>query len=425
MGRISQAKGQGGYDKYLLFYVISARSSGIAWPFLIYEEIKEGGCDRMLDKSYLYTPGPTPVPPQVVAAMGQPMVGHRGDVFAGLYGEIAEKAKAVFQTSNDLYVLTTSGTGGLETAIANTVTSGDRVLALVTGNFGERFAKLASAYGAEVTRLEFPVGTALDMERVSETWRTEGPFKLVLATHNETSTGVTNDIAALGQYVDKTDALLLVDAVSSMGAMDIRTDDWHVDIMVTGSQKALMLPPGLALVSVSSKAWPIIEANGGIRFYFSLLEARKSFVNKNTPWTPAVSLFYGLNAALDMILQEGLTNVFLRHARMAAAARAGAKALGLSLLADDAVASHTVTAILPGTATTAGNLSKILQRDMGVSFAGGQGELKGKLLRIGHMGYCSEMDVVMAIAALEMALYKGGMTVDLGSGVKAAEQVLL
>ncbi|NMB44789.1 MAG: alanine--glyoxylate aminotransferase family protein [Firmicutes bacterium] len=378
----------------------------------------------MLDKKYLYTPGPTPIPPQVTAAMARPMIGHRGQEFAGLHGEIVEKAKVIFQTTNDLYVLTTSGTGGLETAIANTVTPGDRVLALVTGNFGERFAKLASTYGGLVTKLEFPWGTTINMEQVDEVWKAKGPFKLVLATHNETSTGVTNDIAALGEYFANTESLLLVDAVSSMGAMDIRTDEWHVDIMVTGSQKALMLPPGLALISVSPKAWPIIEANSGVRFYFSLLEARKSFDQCNTPWTPAVALFYGLDAALDLILAEGLDNVFQRHARMAAAVRAGARALGLGLLADDSVASHTVTAVLPDLDIGTDTLSKILQEDMGVMFAGGQGQLRGRLLRIGHMGYCSELDVLMAIAALEMALYKAGIAIDLGAGVKAAEALL-
>lgn len=379
----------------------------------------------MLNKHYLHIPGPTPVPPQVIAAMGQPIIGHRGESFAKLHGEIVEKAKRVFQTSNDLFVLTTSGTGGLEAAVANTITPGNKVLALVTGNFGERFAKLATTYGAEVTRLQFAAGTAIDMEQVDAIWQAKGPFKVVLATHNETSTGVTNDIAALGEYVDGTDALLLVDAVSSMGAMDIRTDDWHVDIMVTGSQKALMLPPGLALVSVSPKAWPIIETNGSPRFYFSLLEARKSFGTKNTPWTPAVSLFYGLNASLDMILEEGLANVFARHARMALATRAGTKALGFGLLAGDAIASHTVTAIVPEGAITAGDLSKILRQDMHITIAGGQGELKGKILRIGHMGYCSELDAIMVIAALEMALYKAGIAIELGSGVRAAEQALV
>ncbi len=380
----------------------------------------------MLDKNYLYTPGPTPIPPQVAAAMSQPMMGHRSREFADLHAQIAEKAKQVFQTTNDLFVLTSSGTGGLETAIANTVSPGDRVLALITGNFGERFAKIAAAYGAEVTKLEFPWGTAVDMEEVAQVWEKEGPFKVVLATHNETSTGVTNDIAALGSFLADTDALLLVDAISSMGAMDIRTDEWHVDLMVTGSQKALMLPPGLALISVSPKAWQMIERNSGVRFYFSLLEARKSFANNNTPWTPAVSLFYGLDAALDLILGEGLSQVFQRHARMAAAARAGVRALGLQLLAeDDGIASHTVTAFLPGAEISAGDLSKMLKQEMGVSFAGGQGKLKGKLLRLGHMGYCTELDVVMAVAALEMALFKMGAPVELGAGVKAAQQALV
>ncbi|HHV94347.1 MAG TPA: alanine--glyoxylate aminotransferase family protein [Firmicutes bacterium] len=379
-----------------------------------------------MDKNYLYTPGPTPIPPQVAAAMSQPMIGHRGQDFAELHAQIVEKAKQVFQTGNDLFVLTTSGTGGMETAVANTVSPGDRVLALITGNFGERFAKIASTYGAEVTKIEFPWGTAVDMKEVARVWEEQGPFKVVLATHNETSTGVTNDIAALGSFLADTDALLLVDAVSSMGAMDIRTDEWHVDLMVTGSQKALMLPPGLALISVSPKAWPVIEANTGVRFYFSLLEARKSFANYNTPWTPAVSLFYGLDTSLDLILAEGLPQVFRRHARMAAAARAGVKALGMQLLVeDDAIASHTVTAFLPGSEISAGDISKLLKQQMGVTFAGGQGKLKGKLLRIGHMGYCTELDVILAVAALEMTLHKLGVPVELGVGVRAAEKALL
>ncbi|NLK08931.1 MAG: alanine--glyoxylate aminotransferase family protein [Firmicutes bacterium] len=379
----------------------------------------------MLDKHYLYTPGPTPMPPAVAAAMGQPMTSHRSSGFAKLYGAIVEKAKAVFQTGNDLYVLTSSGTGGLEAAVANTISSGDKVLAIVVGNFGERFARLAEIYGADVTRVQSSPGETFDMTDVEKAWEEKGPFKIVLATHNETSTGVTNDIAPLGRFVGQTEALLLVDAISSMGAVDIRTDEWQVDVMVTSSQKALMTPPGLALLSISAKAWPIIEANKSPRFYFNLLEARKSFGTKNTPWTPAVSLFYGLNAALEMILQEGLPNVFHRHHRMAKAARAGSQGLGFGFLADDCTASHTVTAIVPPQGVEAAGLSKALQQNMHVSFAGGQGDLKGKILRISHMGYCSELDVLTAIAALEMGLMKMGQDIEPGSGVKAAGLALL
>lgn len=379
----------------------------------------------MLDKPYLYTPGPTPVPPRVKAAMNQPMMGHRSQAFAALHGRVVEKAKQVFQTKNDLFILTNSGTGGLETAIANTVSPGDKVLAISTGNFGNRFADMAAAYGGDVTRLEFEWGTAFDINRVEEVWKKEGPFKVVLATHNETSTGVTSDIASLGKLVGPSDALLLVDAVSSMGAMDIRTDEWQVDVMITGSQKALMLPPGLALVSVSPKAWPVIEANQNSCFYFSLVRARQAFEKKNTAWTPAVSLIYGLDAALDMLLEEGLPEVYARHKRMALAARAAMRALGLELLADDAVASHTVTAVKPGEGFPVEEIRRALRDNWKVTFAGGQGKMKGHLFRIGHMGYCSELDVVTAIAALEMALHKIGAPVELGAGVKAAQMALL
>jgi len=256
------------------------------------------------EKQYLMIPGPTPIPPAVMAAMSRPVIGHRSDDFAKLHQRIEEKIKMVFQTKNDVFILTNSGTGGLETAIANTVSPGDKVLALITGNFGERFANIARTYGAEVEEVNFGWGKDVDLATVADKLAANANYKVVLATQNETSTGVLNDIAGIGALVAKTNALFLVDGVSGVGGIEIKTDEWNVDILVTASQKAFMLPPGLAMLSVSEKAWSVIEKNSSPRFYFSLPAARKSFAKWNTAYTPNVTLFMGLEAALEMMLNE-------------------------------------------------------------------------------------------------------------------------
>jgi len=366
------------------------------------------------EKQYLMIPGPTPIPPAVTAAMTRPVIGHRSEEFARLHQEIEEKIKKVFQTGNDVFILTNSGTGGLETAIANTVSPGDRVLALITGNFGERFAAIAKAYGK-----------AVDLAVVADRLAGGADYKVVLATQNETSTGVLNDIAGIGALVAKTNALLLVDGVSGVGGAEIKTDEWNVDILVTASQKALMLPPGLAMVSVSEKAWGVIEKNPSPRFYFSLPAAKKSFAKWNTAYTPNVTLFMGLNAALDLMLAEGLENVYARHLLLARAARAAMKALGLRLLAEESYASPTVTAVYAPGGTGADELRKILKNEYGVTFAGGQGILKGKIFRIAHMGFAGKLDILIAVGALEMALAKAGCPVELGAGVRKAQETFL
>jgi L-aspartate aminotransferase apoenzyme (EC 2.6.1.1)/phosphoserine aminotransferase apoenzyme (EC 2.6.1.52) len=290
-------------------------------------------------------PGPTPIPPAVMAAMSRPVIGHRSDDFIQLHRSIEEKIKMVFQTKNDVFIFTNSGTGGLETAIANTVSPGDKVLALITGNFGERFANIARAYGADVEEINFGWGKDVDPAVVADKLAANADYKVVLATQNETSTGVLNDIAGIGALVAKTNALFLVDGVSGVGGIEIKTDEWKVDILVTASQKAFMLPPGLAMMSVSEKAWGVIEKNNSPRFYFSLPAARKSFAKWNTAYTPNVTLFMGLEAALEMMLNEGLANVYARHILLARATRAAVRALKLNLLAEDRCASPTVTAV--------------------------------------------------------------------------------
>lgn len=380
----------------------------------------------MQDKKYLMIPGPTPVPPTVVAAMSQPLIGHRSDDFAKLHEQIVGKLKKVFQTDNDIFILTNSGTGALETAIANTVNPGDKVLALITGNFGERFAKIAKAYGAQVDEVQFVWGRDVDLNVVQEKLSADPGIKIVLATQNETSTGVTNDIAGIGALVAKTPALLLVDGVSGIGAIEHKTDQWGVDMLCTASQKALMLPPGLSMITVSEKAWRIVNDNQSPRFYFSLPAAKKVYDKWNTAYTPGVSMFLGLDAGLDMMLAEGLDNVYARHALLAKAARSAAKALGLKLLAEDErYASNALTAIWSPEGIGADDIRKVLKKQYGITFAGGQDKLKGKIFRIAHMGFSDKMDILIAVSALEMALAQVGYSVVLGAGVKAAQEVFL
>jgi aspartate aminotransferase-like enzyme len=376
------------------------------------------------DKQYLYIPGPTPVPPAVVTAMTKPVIGHRSSDFSHLYRGVVAKLQAVYQTENDLFVLSNSGTGAMEMALANTVNPGDKVLSLITGFFAERFARIAAACGAEVERLEFPWDGPIDLARVEEKLREED-YRAVLVTHNETSTGVVNDIAGLGKLVAKTDALLMVDAVSSLGGVDIKTDEYQLDMVVTSSQKALMLPPGLAAISVSPKAWGRVEKCKEPRVYFSLADYRKTMVKGHTPWTPAVTLLYGMDAALDMILAEGLPRVFARHERLGRAVRAGMRGVGLELVAPDECASPTVTAVWAPPGVDPDQLRKIMREELGFVMAGGKGSLAGRIFRFGHMGYVGEFDVITGLAAVEMGLVKLGYPVQLGAGVAAAQRVLL
>ena len=378
----------------------------------------------MKGKQYLMIPGPTPIPPEVTAAMSMPIIGHRSDDFAKFYSIVVGKVKEVFQTKNDLFVLTNSGTGAMETAVANVINPGDRVLALVTGNFGERFANIAKAYGADVDEVNFEWGKEVDLGVVKEKLGS-GSYKAVLATQNETSTGVANDIAGISALVSGTDALLMVDGVSGMGGIELKTDEWKVDIAITASQKAFMLPPGLSMISINDKAWKIIDQNSSPCFYFSLPAAKKSIAKWNTPYTPNVSLIFGLNAALDMMLEEGMKNVYERHLLLARAARAAIKALGLKLLAEDHCASPTVTAAYAPEGYDGDSLRKVLRKQYGIVFAGGQGNLKGKIFRIAHMGYADKMDIIIAIGGLEMALAQIGYHVEPGAGLRAAEKVFL
>ncbi|MGE5552591.1 MAG: pyridoxal-phosphate-dependent aminotransferase family protein [Betaproteobacteria bacterium] len=377
------------------------------------------------EKVHLHIPGPSPVPPQVQRAMTRPMIGHRSGDFSKLVTRLGEETKRLFQTSGTVLTLTGSGTAGMEACVAGVVAPGDEVLCLVSGVFGERWAKIAQAYGAKVTRLDVKWGRPIDPQQVAVKLAENPRLKAVFATQNETSTTVQNDIAAIGAYVAKTDAVFVVDCVSSLGGVDFRMDEWQVDLAVAGSQKCLMLPPGLALVAVSEKAWRVIEGTRSSRFYLDLLAYRDSLAKATTPYTPAVSLYFGLETALALLFEEGLENSFRRHDLMKRMVRRAIRALGLSLMAEDAWASATVTGVWGPEGIAPDELRSTLKKRYGVVLAGGQKDLTGKIFRIGHMGYTTPYDLLGVIAALELGLKELGYPVTLGAGVAAAQAELL
>ncbi len=352
------------------------------------------------------------------------MIGHRTSEFRVLMEEVTDGLKRVFQTDNDVIILSSSGTGAMEAAVANMINPGDRVLAVTVGRFGERWVKLASVYGAAVERLDFQWGQAADPDVLRE--RLQRPdaedIRAVLLTQNETSTGVCNDIQALAAVVREHGALVIVDAISGLLAIDLRTDEWGVDVVVGGSQKAFMLPPGLGFLSVSPRAWDAVEKCSQPRFYFDLTAARRSLEDRQTPYTPAVNLFVGLREALAMVFEEGLENVYARHARLARAVRAAVGALGLRLFADPAYASNVDTAVDVPSGIDGAGLLGMMNDGYDITIAGGQGPLKGRIFRIGHVGYVFERDILATIAALELSLRRAGMPVELGTGVAAAQK---
>jgi len=352
----------------------------------------------------LRIPGPTPVPDEVLQAMAKQMINHRGPEFVQLLNDVTAKLKQIFQTKGDVLVLTGAGTGGLEAAIVNTLSPGDKVLSTSIGVFGDRFTKIAQQFGAEIIALDFEWGKAADIDTIRRALQAEPKIKAVLVTHNETSTGVTNDLASISSVVKEFDKLLLVDAVSSLGSIDLPVDDWHCDVTITGSQKGWMVPPGLTMVSVNEEAWQAYAKAKMPRFYWDFTKAKSSLEKGQTPWTPAVSIVFALQVALDMMLKEGLANIVARHARVGKAAREGIKSLGLSLFAEESHASNTVTAVAVPEGLDVKKLRKILKEEHQVVLAGGQQKLDGKIFRIGHLGWVNEKDIEAVISALKMAL---------------------
>jgi len=355
----------------------------------------------------LRIPGPTPCPEEVLRAQSKQMINHRGKEFSVIIRKVTEQLQRCFQTKGDVLILTGSGTGGLEAAVVNTLSPGDKVLCVSIGAFGDRFADIAKAYGADVKKLSFDWGLPADPDAVRQALKEDKAIKAVIVTHNETSTGVTNDIKSIAAVVKEFDRLILIDGVSSVSSIDLPVDAWQLDVVVTGSQKGWMTPPGLAMVSMSQKAWQAYDKARMPKVYWDLGRARKIFDEKGqTPWTPAVSTLYALDVGLDLIEKEGLHNVFIRHARVARAARDGAKSLGLTLFPKESHASNTVTAINVPQGVDGKKLLQILREQHQVVLSGGQQKLEGKIFRIGHLGWVAESDMAVVISALKDALLR-------------------
>jgi len=375
-------------------------------------------------KNYLLTPGPTPLPPEVCEAQARPIIHHRTPQFQAVLKEVEEGLKLVFQTSNDVFILTSSGTGAMEAAVVNLLSPGDTALCVQGGKFGERWAELCKPYGINAEVLDAEWGTAVSPSEIEKRLKANPKIKAVFTTLCETSTGVTVDIEAIGRVVKNTAAVLVVDAISGLGAIDIKCDAWSVDVCVSGSQKGLMLPPGLAFLSTSKKAWDMVMSSKSPKYYFDLKAAKKALDKTDTAFTPAISLVMALAEALKMMKQDGLETIFARHKKMADATRAAVKALGLELFAPTA-ASDAVTAVKVPEGMDGEKLVKAMRDTYGVTIAGGQSELKGKVFRIAHMGYIEEFDIIAGISCLEKVLHQMGYKFQMGSGVKAAEEVFL
>ena len=380
----------------------------------------------MQDKQMLMIPGPTPVPERVLLAMTRHPIGHRSSEFSPVVTETTENLKWLHQTKHDVLTLCVSGTGAMEAAIINFLSPGDRVLVGSNGKFGDRWAQMSKVFGLEVDMITAEWGQPLDPEafRTKLEADTDKQIKAVIVTHSETSTGVLNDLEMINRHVKSHEqCLIIVDAVTSLGAINIPIDEWGLDVVASGAQKGYMVPPGVGFVCVGPKAWSAYETAKLPRFYFDLGKYKKATDKNSTPFTPPVNLMFGLQAALQMMKEEGLENIFARHARLTQATRAAVKALGLPLFAADENASTAVTAIAP-TGVEADQIRAIMKKRFDIALAGGQDHMKGKLFRIGHLGFVCDRDILAAISALEASLRELGYEkITPGAGVSAAARV--
>jgi len=382
-------------------------------------------------KNYLLTPGPTPIPPRVLETMARPIIHHRTPEFQKIIQEVEEDLKYVYQTKNEVLIFAASGTGAMEGAVINLLSPGDKALVVRGGKFGERFGEICRAYGIEFTAIDVEWGKAVDPEIIRNileederrTANHERRIKAVYTTLCETSTGVATDIEAIGKILKNYEAGLVVDAISGLAAVPIKTDEWGVDVVISGSQKGLMIPPGLAFVSVSPKAWALVEKSTLPKYYFDFKAYRKALDKIDTPFTPAVNLIIALREALKIIKEEGLDVIFERHKKMAFAVRSAVKAMGLELFSPDAY-SDAVTAVRVPQGIDGAKLVKTMRDKYGVGIAGGQAELKGKIFRIATMGYIAVTDLIVCVSTLETALSEMGYKFQLGSGVRALEETL-
>ena len=373
-------------------------------------------------KYRLLTPGPTPVPEETLLELAKPLFYHRSSEFRRIHKEVHADLQTVFCTKNPVLLLTSSGTGSLEAALVNCAPAGSKVICLSAGRFGERWANLCKAFGIEAISVTAPYGRAVQPEQLQQALKAHSDAVAVCSTLSETSTGVGHDIQAFGKLVAPTPAVLLVDAISGLAAMECRVDDWHIDLCCAGSQKAFMLPPGLAFVSVSDKAWQTIDKNPNRRsFYFDLKKARSKLETFDTPYTPAHTMVRALRLSLKKIVAEGMEQLWQRQARFAAAARAGFEALGMELFASPPNTALTVAKCPP---EIDGNvLLEKLEKQYGLKLANGQDSLKGKIVRLGHMGYMDQFDILAALAGIELVLKEMGHLVEIGKAITAAQRV--
>ena len=376
-------------------------------------------------KRYLLAPGPTQVPPEVLLAMAKPILHHRGPEFAALFAEIRQDLKWLVQTQADVLTLVSSGTGAMEAAVSNFLSPGDKALCVNGGKFGERWGRLCKTFGVEATEIKVEWGQAVDPQAVAGALKQDPSIKAVYIQASETSTGVAHDTRAIADIVrSREQTILVVDAITALGVFDLKTDDWGIDVLVAGSQKALMLPPGLAFVSVSDKAWRFADKAKNAAFYFNLKKEREAQQKNQTAYTAGVSLMVGLKEVLGMLKAEGLGNIFARHARLAHAMREGMKAAGLSLFPKQSP-SDALTVVCAPDGVDGQAVYKNLREQYGITAAGGQDHLKGKIFRISHMGYIDTFDVIQALAATEMVLKGLGYPIKLGAGVGKAQELLL
>lgn len=375
-------------------------------------------------KQYLLSPGPTPIPNEVALAMSRTIIHHRTPEFAQSLNEAREGLKQLFGTRHDVLMLASSGTGAMEAAVANLFSPGDKVLVVNGGKFGERWLRISEAFGLDVVEIKVEWGKAVEVSAIERELAAHMQIKGILIQASETSTTVLHPVRQIAELTRNGGPLLVVDGVTAVGVLSLPMDDWGIDVLVTGSQKALMLPPGLAFVALSERAWASTLESRSSRFYFDLQLERRGQAKGSTAFTPAVSLVFGLCAALRLMQEEGLGRVYARHERMARATRQAAVALGLRLLAPDNP-SPAATGIYVPDGTNGDELLDYLRAHMGVTFAEGQDHLQGKIIRIAHVGYMGAFDVIVAIAALEMAFKKFGLPVTLGRGVAAAQEVLM
>jgi len=375
-------------------------------------------------KKQLFSPGPTPVPERVLLAMAGPVMHHRDPAFEEVFQEVREGLQYVYQTKNEVLVLASSGTGAMEGAVCNTLSRGDEALVVRGGKFGERWGEICEAYGVNFTPIDVTWGEAVDPALIEKTLNEKPAIKAVLVQASETSTGVMHPIKEIADIVNKRDGtILVVDAISGLGVFELPMDQWGLDVVISGSQKAFMLPPGLAFVALSAKAWGFTEQSTLPKYYFNLKEELAVAQKNQSQFTPAISLVVGLREALKMFKEEGLENCFKRHAKLAQATREAAKALGLELLAP-ASPSNALTAIKAPEGIDGKKLKKNFEDKFGLIIAGGQAQLKGKIIRIAHIGYFQALDIIQAVSALELVLKDMGYPVELGKGVKAAEEIL-